>query len=99
MVRRQRPALWTEIASHRPQRRTNIDSASAVLVPVVSGTRVLGVLVCERQSRHGFDGAALETAVHAAEGLAVAVAAASEPGAPLSADRPRAALRGEPEAD
>ncbi|GAC1340274.1 MAG: hypothetical protein NVSMB29_08920 [Candidatus Dormibacteria bacterium] len=77
VVHRQQPALWTEVASFRPQRRTNIESASAVLVPVVNGQEVLAVLVCERHTHQGFDDAALETAVRAAEGLGSAVAAAT----------------------
>lgn len=77
VMRRQQPALWTEVASHRPQRRTNIENSSTVLVPVVSREGVLGVLVCERRSPHGFDNSDLETVVRAAVGLAPAVAAAA----------------------
>ncbi|MFN2452134.1 MAG: glycosyltransferase [Candidatus Dormibacteria bacterium] len=92
VVRRQQPALWTEVPSARPQRRTNIENSSALLVPVLAGTAVLGVLVCERRARHGFDDAALETAIRAADGLAPTIAAAASPKSP----RPRGAVLAEP---
>lgn len=76
VVTSQRPALWTEAASHRPQRRTNIELSSTLVVPVVRGGDVLAVVVCERHATSGFDDHALETATGAVDGLLTAIASA-----------------------
>jgi putative flippase GtrA len=69
-----RPALWVEAASHRHQRRTNIELTSIILVPVIDEQAVRGVLICERTSRRPFDTAALDVAIGAGEGVADALA-------------------------
>jgi len=69
-TRRQRPAMWTEAPSHRPQRRTNIDAVSLLLVPVVREGAVLAVVVCERRAPRGFQPEALETATRAVDSIA-----------------------------
>jgi hypothetical protein len=82
-----RPALWVEAASHRHQRRTNIELMSIILVPVIDEKMVRGVLICERTSRRPFDSAALDVAVGAGEGVADALAAmAGRPAARVAAD-------------
>ena len=75
----QRPALWTEAASHRPQRRTNIELSSSLLLPVVRDGEVVAVVVCERRATSGFDGHALETATGAVDGLVSALTRLEEP--------------------
>lgn len=87
------PALWTEAPSHRHQRRTNIELSSTILIPVVWGSMVLGVVICERRSPKPFDLHALEIAIGAGEGLAETLAAATAaPGRrddpPLAASQP-----------
>jgi putative flippase GtrA len=79
VVASQRPALWTEAASHRPQRRTNIELSSTLLLPVVRGGDVLAVVVCERRATSGFDDQALETATGAVDGLVSALSRLDEP--------------------
>jgi len=74
VVTTQRPALWTETPSHRPQRRTNIDVSSLMLVPVVAGDEVLAIVVCERSARRGFDDGALHAATGAVASLAPTIA-------------------------
>jgi len=69
-VAHQRPAMWTEAASYRPQRRTNIEAASLLLVPVVRDGVVLAVVVCERRAPRGFQPEALETATRAVDSIA-----------------------------
>lgn len=71
-----RPTLWIESASLRPQRRSNIERQSVVLVPLSNDGTVIAVLVAERRAPHGFDETHLEVATRAAEGLATAVAPA-----------------------
>ena len=65
VVDHRRPTLLTEAASYRAQRRSNIESASRLLLPVVSEDRVAAVVVCERYAPVGFDAAALEAATAA----------------------------------
>jgi dolichol-phosphate mannosyltransferase len=77
VVERRRPVLLTEAPSYRPQRRTNIESTSTLLVPVVDETQVIAVVVCERRAPRGFDAGALETATRAVSGIAAAIAAAT----------------------
>jgi dolichol-phosphate mannosyltransferase len=84
VIEHKRPVLLTEAASHRAQRRSNIETASRMLLPVVSNDEVTAVVVCERFAPVGFDTAALETAtlaVSAIEPLLVA-AAADQPARP-----------------
>jgi dolichol-phosphate mannosyltransferase len=69
VVEQRRPMLVTEAASHRPQRRSNIDRMSRLLVPVVDGAGVSALLVCERSSPTGFGDEALSSAVLEAEKL------------------------------
>ena len=70
VVRRGRPVQWTEAASHRPQRRTNIEATSLMLIPAVRDGVVLAVVVCERQAPRGFVPEALETATRAVDAIA-----------------------------
>jgi dolichol-phosphate mannosyltransferase len=82
-------AIWTESASHRPQRRSNIDLTSYLLLPVLDAGRLAGIVVCERRAASAFDGEDLVTGLHAAgqlvEALArAASAAAVAPGTPPS---------------
>jgi dolichol-phosphate mannosyltransferase len=75
-----RPVLITEAASHRAQRRTNIETVSRMLLPVVRDDVVLAIVVCERVAPGGFDAAALETATVAVEAIEPAlIAAAADP--------------------
>ena len=87
-----RPALFTEAASHRPQRRSNIDATSILLIPLVSEARVVAVLVCERTSRRGFAPEALDEATRAAAQLVPLLEATAGPrateGRPAAAARP-----------
>ena len=70
VVRHLRPVAWTEAPSHRPQRRTNIESTSLLLVPAVRDGRAFAVVVCERRAPRGFLPEALETATRAVDALA-----------------------------
>jgi dolichol-phosphate mannosyltransferase len=65
-----RGLLFTEAASHRTQRRSNIAVTSTLLVPVVDGSEVRAVLVCERLAPRPFDNSQLEAAMGAAGHLA-----------------------------
>jgi GAF domain-containing protein len=71
-----RGAIWTESASHRPQRRRGIDLTSHLLLPVVDAERLTGIVVCERRSTRPFDASDLETGLHAVDELAEALARA-----------------------
>ena len=95
VVASQRPALWTEAASHRPQRRTNIELSSTLLLPLVRGGDVLAVVVCERRATSGFDDQALETATGAVDGLVSALARLDYLGAdaPGGGGSPQAIIR------
>ncbi len=81
VIAHKRPVLITEAASYRAQRRTNIETASRMLLPVVRGDTVLAVVVCERFAPGGFDPAALDTATIAVEAIepALIAAAADQP--------------------
>lgn len=75
-----RPTLWTEAASYRPQRRTNIKMTSTLVVPVIDASgagTVLALVVCERLSLTGFEPSALTVAVEAAGGLTSVLSAAA----------------------
>jgi dolichol-phosphate mannosyltransferase len=72
-----RAALWTEAASHRAQRRTNIDLSSTLLVPVVNGGQIVGIVVCERTSPTAYPANALEKATRAVEEMVPALVHAS----------------------
>jgi dolichol-phosphate mannosyltransferase len=70
VVRHVLPAMWTEAPSYRPQRRTNIESTSLMLIPAVRSGKVLAVVVFERRAPRGFLPDALETATRAVDSLA-----------------------------
>jgi dolichol-phosphate mannosyltransferase len=70
-------SLWTEAASHRAQRRTNIDLSSTLLVPVVNGGQTVGVVICERTSPTAYPSNALEKATRAVEEMVPALIHAS----------------------
>lgn len=79
VITHRRPVLLTEAASHRAQRRTNIETASRMLLPVVRDDAVVAVVVCERFAPGGFDPAALEIATAAVDAIEpMLVAAAAE---------------------
>lgn len=59
----------TEAVSFRPQRRTNIDVYSVIVVPVVRDGEAVAAVVLERSAPRGFDQHDLETAIHAVVGL------------------------------
>jgi dolichol-phosphate mannosyltransferase len=69
VVEQRRPMLVTEAPSFRPQRRSNIERTSRLLVPVVDGSGVHAVVVCERRAPRGFDDDALGAAVLEADKL------------------------------
>jgi dolichol-phosphate mannosyltransferase len=77
VIAHRRPVLITEAASYRAQRRSNIETASRMLLPVVRGDRVAAVVVCERFAPGGFDAAALETATLAVAAIEPLLTAAS----------------------
>jgi dolichol-phosphate mannosyltransferase len=77
VIAHKRPVLITEAASHRAQRRTNIETVSRMLLPVVRDDIVLAVVVCERVAPGGFDPAALEIATVAVEAIEPALIAAA----------------------
>jgi dolichol-phosphate mannosyltransferase len=74
--RSRRGAIWTESASHRPQRRRGIDLTSYLLLPVVDDRGLAGIVVCERTAARSFDASDLETGLHAVDDLVVALAGA-----------------------
>ena len=77
VIAHKRPVLFTEAASYRAQRRTNIENASRLLLPVVRDDVVAAVVVCERFAPGGFEAGALETgtaAVSAIDALLIAAA-------------------------
>ena len=82
VVAHRKAALFTEAASHRAQPRTNIDTVSRLLVPVVDGDTVVAVVICERRAPRGFDASALDVAMRAVAdtvpALSEAVAAKAE---------------------
>lgn len=69
VVSRRRAVLFTESASHRTQRRSNIEVGSTLVAPIVDGGVVRGVLVCERFTHHPFEPSDLEAAMSAAPAL------------------------------
>ena len=70
------PMLITEAASHRVQRRSNIETLSRLVLPVVDGETVVAVVVCERSAPRGFGPSDLETATQAVSDLVPPLAAA-----------------------
>jgi dolichol-phosphate mannosyltransferase len=72
--RSRRAAIWTESASHRPQRRRGIELTSFLLLPVVDTRGLAGIVVCERAAARPFDAADLETGLHAMDDLVTALA-------------------------
>jgi len=79
VVSRRKPALLTEAASYRAQPRSNIESTSRLLVPVVNGDVVVAVVICERRAHRGFDAGALDTSMRAVADLAPALSEAVAP--------------------
>ncbi len=77
VVSLQRGSVFTETTSYRPQRRTNIDVASTLLVPVVVNSAVAGVVVLERTAPRGFGPSALGTAIGAVGSLGPSLLRAS----------------------
>jgi hypothetical protein len=76
VVAHRHPTLLTEAASYRAQRRSNIESASRLILPVVQADVVTAVVVCERYSPGGFDAASLDAATVAVAELLPALAVA-----------------------
>jgi dolichol-phosphate mannosyltransferase len=74
--RSHRGAIWTESASHRPQRRRGIDLTSFLLLPVVDDRGLAGIVICERRAARPFDAPDLETGLHAVDDLVAALAGA-----------------------
>ncbi|MEO8898489.1 MAG: glycosyltransferase family 2 protein [Candidatus Dormibacter sp.] len=86
VVSRRRAVLFTESASHRTQRRSNIDVGSTLVAPIVDGGgTVRGVLVCERFAHRPFETGDLEAAMTAAPALGGLIARGTSDG---SARRP-----------
>lgn len=77
VIAHRRPVLVTEAASYRAQRRSNIETASRLLLPVVRDDQVVAVVVCERFAPGGFEAAALETATLAVAAIEPLLTAAS----------------------
>jgi dolichol-phosphate mannosyltransferase len=77
VISHRRPVLFTEAASYRAQRRSNIESVSRLLLPVVRDDQVAAVVVCERFAPGGFEAAALETATLAVAAIEPLLTAAS----------------------
>jgi hypothetical protein len=77
VIAHRRPVLITEAASYRAQRRSNIETASRMLLPVVRGDEVAAVVVCERFAPGGFEPEALETATLAVAAIEPLLTAAS----------------------
>lgn len=80
VIRTRRAVLWTAAPSYRPQRRSNIELDSRLLIPVVRGTHLLALVVCERHAARSFDAADLETAVAAAPGIGELLSGEEMPG-------------------
>jgi dolichol-phosphate mannosyltransferase len=70
VVSTRRGAIFIESATHRTQRRSNIAVGSTMVAPIVDGSTLRGLLVCERLSSHAFDTGQLEAAMTAAPALA-----------------------------
>jgi len=85
VIARRHPVVLSEAASHRVQRRTNIELASRMVLPVIDGDRVAAVVVCERYATRGFDEQSLEVATRAVAEL-VPVLAAARVEAPIRAE-------------
>jgi dolichol-phosphate mannosyltransferase len=77
VIAHRRPVLFTEAASYRAQRRSNIETASRMLLPVVRDDRVVAIVVCERFAPGGFEAAALDTATVAVAAIEPLLTAAS----------------------
>ncbi len=72
-----RPVLFTEAASYRAQRRSNIETSSRMLLPLVRDDVVTAVVVCERFAPGGFEAGALETATGAVAAIETLLLAAA----------------------
>jgi dolichol-phosphate mannosyltransferase len=77
VITHRHPVLLTEAASYRAQRRSNIETASRMLIPVVRDDQVAAVVVCERFAPGGFEATALETATLAVAAIEPLLSAAS----------------------
>lgn len=75
VAEQRRPLLVTEAPSHRPQRRSNIERMSRLLIPVVEGSTVPAIVVVERRAPAGFDDEALGAAVTDVDKLVPALSA------------------------
>lgn len=60
-----RAICLTEAPSFRPQRRTNIEAVSLLVIPVVREDAVVAVVVCERHATRGFSQEDLTVATQA----------------------------------
>ena len=76
VIAHRRPVLLTEAASYRAQRRSNIETASRLLLPVVHDDQVVAVVVCERFAPGGFETPSLETATVAVAAIEPLLSAA-----------------------
>jgi dolichol-phosphate mannosyltransferase len=70
VISERKPLLTVETASHRPQPRSNVETVSLILVPILQQTEVVAVLACERRSPTPFDATSLEVAMRAADAIA-----------------------------
>ena len=66
-ARSRQAILLVEAASYRPQRRTNVEGTSRLVVPLVRDGAVVGALVAERRSPRAFGQADHEEAASAVE--------------------------------
>ena len=83
-VAQKHPLLLSEAASHRAQRRRNIEGLSRLILPVVDGDTVVGVVICERTAPRGFTPADLELATQAVSDLVGPLSVAARLGASLA---------------
>jgi hypothetical protein len=90
-VRTRQALMATEAASFRPQRRTNIDLDSVIVVPVVRDGEAVAAVVLERSATRGFSHDDLETAITAVAGLGRAM---DSSGDRLESAEAAAAVRG-----
>ncbi len=97
VIRTRRPAVWAEAPSSRPQRRTNIELRSVLLVPVVREGRVGAVVALLRDAPQPFGGTDLDRALGWVAELAELFApAAGEAPAGTGIPRPAPASRPTP---
>ena len=82
------PMLLSEAASHRAQRRRNIEGLSRLILPVVDGDTVVAVVICERIAPRGFTPVDLEVATQAVSDLVGPLAVAARLGAAVAVSSP-----------